>query len=107
MIPTFIFSSWLFGLLSLGVLGGGLLLARGMLGMLAYDATQTLPTIDVPTLLVPGDRDPVCRPEASKRMEQDVPRAQLAPLMPAKHMGLLEHNEHFAELVRTFALACV
>ncbi len=68
MIPTFIFSSWLFGLLSLGVLGGVFLLSRGMLCMLAYDATQTLPTIDVPTLLVPGDRDPVCRPEASERM---------------------------------------
>jgi pimeloyl-ACP methyl ester carboxylesterase len=81
-------------------------LARGMFGMLAYDATQTLPTIRVPTLVVPGDRDPVCRPEASERMHQDLPMAQLAPLMPAKHMGLLEHNERFAELVRNFAVSC-
>ena len=32
-------------------------LARGMFGMLAYDASATLKTIDVPVLVVPGDRD--------------------------------------------------
>jgi pimeloyl-ACP methyl ester carboxylesterase len=81
-------------------------LARGMFGMLNYDATETLQTINLPVLVVPGDRDPVCCPEASDRIHQDVPTAQLAPLAPAKHMGLLEHNQHFADLVRTFALAC-
>jgi pimeloyl-ACP methyl ester carboxylesterase len=81
-------------------------LARGMLGMLAYDATQTLPMIGVPTLVVPGDRDPVCRPEASVRIDQDVPSAQLAPLAPAKHMGLIEQHERFVTLVRDFAHTC-
>lgn len=80
-------------------------LAYGMLGMLRYDATATLSTINVPTLVVPGDLDPVCLPEASNRMHRDVTAAQLTPLTPAKHMGLLEHHARFIELVRTFALA--
>lgn len=81
-------------------------LARGMLGMLEYDATATLRTINIPTLVVPGDRDPVCLPEASERMHQEVKPAQLIPLTPAKHMGLLEHNERFVEQVEEFAHTC-
>ncbi len=80
-------------------------LARGMLGMIHYDATTTLPTIPVPTLVVPGDRDPVCLPTASEHMSREVPAAQLTPLTPAKHMGLLEHHQDFVNLVRTFALS--
>lgn len=81
-------------------------LARGMFGMLAYDATATLQTIDIPTLVVPGDRDPVCLPEASKRMHREVKQAQLQFLAPAKHMGLLEHNESFVKYVKEFAHTC-
>jgi pimeloyl-ACP methyl ester carboxylesterase len=82
-------------------------LARGMLGMLHYDATATLKTIDLPTLVVPGACDPLCLPSASQRMAQDIPAAQLSPLSPAKHMGLIEHHQRFAALVRTFAFACL
>ena len=39
-----------------------------MLGMMRYDATETMSAIAVPTLVVPGDIDPVCKPEASERM---------------------------------------
>lgn len=81
-------------------------LARGMFGMLRYDASATLKTIGVPTLVVAGDRDPVCKPEASERISRDVPTAELAPLAPAKHMGFMEHNEEFGTLVADFAGAC-
>jgi pimeloyl-ACP methyl ester carboxylesterase len=82
-------------------------LAQGMLGMLDYDATATLPTIKVPTLVVPADRDPLCQPAASERIHQAVPTTQLTPLPHAKHMGLLEHHARFAEIVRPFALSCL
>jgi pimeloyl-ACP methyl ester carboxylesterase len=81
-------------------------LARGMLGMLAYDATAVLPGIAVPTLVVPGDRDPVCLPEASDRIGREVPAAREAPLSPARHMGLIEHHGRFAEWVAEFAELC-
>src|ERR1700726_4714625 len=37
-------------------------LARGMLGMLHYDATAALKAIKGPVLVLAGDRDPVCTP---------------------------------------------
>lgn len=77
--------------------------ARGLLGMMRYDATGTLPAISVPTLIVPGDRDGTCTPEASDRMHRDIPGSELVPLAPAKHMGLIEHNRRFADLVGAFA----
>lgn len=80
-------------------------LARGMLGMMGYDATSTLATIHVPALVVSGDRDSVCKPEASERIRQGVPAATLVPLTPAKHMGLIEHHARYATAVREFASA--
>jgi pimeloyl-ACP methyl ester carboxylesterase len=80
-------------------------LARGMFGMLKYDATETLPTIQIPTLVVSGEHDPVCKPEASHFIENTIPNAQLFPLEPAKHMGLVEHHDSYAENVRKFSLA--
>jgi pimeloyl-ACP methyl ester carboxylesterase len=82
-------------------------LARGMFGMLRYDATATLKTIHVPTLIVVASHDPVCKPEASERISQEVPRAELTPLVPAKHMGFMEHHTQFAALVDDFAEACL
>jgi pimeloyl-ACP methyl ester carboxylesterase len=82
-------------------------MARGMLGMLRYDATATLKAINVPALVLAGDRDPVCKPEASERMQRDIPDAQLAELAPAKHMGLIEHHTIFAEKVSKFCALCL
>jgi pimeloyl-ACP methyl ester carboxylesterase len=91
----------------LGVKASPAVMARGMLGMLRYDATATLPSIQVPTLVIVGDRDPVCKPIASERMQRDITGSQLAPLSPAKHMGLVEHHRVFAERISEFALACL
>jgi pimeloyl-ACP methyl ester carboxylesterase len=52
-----------------------------MLGMLRYDATVTLKTIMVPTLVIAGDCDPVCKPEASQRMRHDIGSSQLVLLV--------------------------
>jgi hypothetical protein len=59
--------------------------------------------VNVPALVVAGDRDSVCKPEASERMHRDIPDAQLTRLIPAKHMDLIEHHTRFAEIVKTFA----
>lgn len=91
----------------LGVKAWPAVLARGLLGMLRYDATATLKTMMVPTLVIAGDHDPVCKPEASRRMRYDIAASDLAMLKPAKHLGLLEHHQHFAKHVSQFALVCL
>jgi pimeloyl-ACP methyl ester carboxylesterase len=82
-------------------------LARGMLGMLHYDATAALKSINGPALVLAGDRDPVCTLEASERMQRDIPGAQMSLLAPAKHMGLIEHHTIFAKIVSQFSESCL
>jgi pimeloyl-ACP methyl ester carboxylesterase len=77
-------------------------LARGMLGMMDYDASRTLTGISVPSLVVAGDSDSTTTPEASETIQRSIPRAKLVALSPAKHMGLVEHHERFAGVVRDF-----
>jgi pimeloyl-ACP methyl ester carboxylesterase len=81
-------------------------LARGMLGMIGYDATATLSTISVPVLVVVGDQDSTTLPEAGQYISRNVPDARLATLSPAKHVGVIEHHARFSELVAGFASAC-
>lgn len=77
--------------------------ARGMLGMFHFDERATLPTITVPTLVIPGSRDPMLLPEASEYIHQAIPTSQYVPLTPTKHMGLMERHAEFDSLVYSFA----
>jgi pimeloyl-ACP methyl ester carboxylesterase len=80
-------------------------MARGMLGMMRYDAIQTLGRISVPTLVVAGNLDSVTKPEASERILSGVSSTRLITLAPAKHLGLIEHHARYAEVVREFTYA--
>jgi pimeloyl-ACP methyl ester carboxylesterase len=77
-------------------------LARGTLGMLAYDATQTLPTIPIPVLVIGAERDPVTSIEASQKIQRDIPLAQLETVTSAKHFGLIEFRPEVAQMIATF-----
>jgi pimeloyl-ACP methyl ester carboxylesterase len=81
-------------------------LARGMLGMISYDATEALPRIHVPTLVFVGDKDTTTLPSAGEFIARNVPKAKLITLSPAKHMGLLEHHDQFDRAVAKFAESC-
>ena len=80
-------------------------LARGMLGMMRYDATNILADISVPTLIVAGERDSTTKPEASEQMRSIISGARMITLSPAKHLGLIEHHQEYAKAVREFAYA--
>nr|WP_157210731.1 alpha/beta hydrolase [Verrucomicrobium spinosum] len=80
--------------------------ARGMLGMMSYDALPTLPAIGIPALIVAADKDSTTLPEASKVMEANIPNARMMTLSPAKHLGLIEHHQTFALAVSEFAYMC-
>jgi pimeloyl-ACP methyl ester carboxylesterase len=82
-------------------------LARGMLAMIHYDATEALPRIHVPTLVFVGDKDTTTPPEAGEFIAKSVPKAKLVTLSPAKHMGLLEHHDQFDRAVAKFAESCL
>jgi pimeloyl-ACP methyl ester carboxylesterase len=77
-------------------------LARGVLAMFRYDASEVLPAIDVPALVVTGDLDRVLVPEASAAMRDALPHAELRPLSPAGHMSTLERHEALAQAIEGF-----
>ena len=81
-------------------------LARGMLGMIGYDATHVLKKIKVPTLVFVGDKDTTTKPEAGEYIASNVPKGKLVTLTPARHMGLLEHHDRFDRHVAEFVAAC-
>ncbi len=77
-------------------------LARGMLGMLKYDATNVLAGIRTPTLVVIGDKDKTTLPSTGEFIAAHVPNSRLETLSPARHQGLLEHHARFNKLVAGF-----
>ena len=78
-------------------------LCYGMLGMMKYDVTHLLKSIQIPVLVVEGDKDPVTRPKATETIRATLPKGTLSTLSPAKHMGLIEHYEFFNQNVSEFA----
>ncbi|MFC4454279.1 alpha/beta fold hydrolase [Deinococcus sonorensis] len=80
--------------------------ARGMLGMLKYEARDVLPAIDVPTLVIAASSDRATLPEAAAYMTQHIAGAEQVTLSPAGHMGLVEHHEVWAQAVLSFATRC-
>ena len=81
-------------------------LARGVLAMLGFEETATLPTIPVPTLVVTGDVDRVTVPEASRTISRTVPDAELVELPAAGHMAPFEQHAPFARALTAFCDRC-
>jgi len=77
-------------------------LARGMLAMFRYDATATLGTIGVPTLVIAGDRDNTTEPWAGGVMAESIPKGALHTITPARHLGHMEHQDDFIAAVNRF-----
>jgi pimeloyl-ACP methyl ester carboxylesterase len=78
-------------------------LAKQMLGMLKYDATDTLPRINIPTLIITANKDRGCIPEASYYMQQNIPNAKLVMCEPSGHGAMIEQNEQFMAAVAEFS----
>lgn len=77
-------------------------MARGMLGMMEYDATSVMKTIHIPTLIIAADHDILTTPEASQRLHREIPNSKLVMLSPAGHLGLIEHHERYTEAITDF-----
>jgi pimeloyl-ACP methyl ester carboxylesterase len=78
-------------------------LARQMLGMFKYDASDVLNRIKVPTLIVTSNKDRGCVPEASEYMHQQIPNSELVILAPSGHVGIMEQYGQYNNAVAAFA----
>ena len=77
--------------------------ARIELALLRHDVTDALPRIDVPALVMTGDRDRVIGPETARELAGALPRATLLILRPAGHLALLEQHEALTRALTAFA----
>jgi pimeloyl-ACP methyl ester carboxylesterase len=67
-----------------------------------HDATDHLPDVDVPTLVVAGDRDGFTPLRRSMAMQAMIPRSELQILPGGSHTGPLEHPETVALRLQKF-----
>lgn len=66
------------------------------------DSVETLKTINVPTLLVTGDEDPMTGVKEAELMHQHIPGSQMRVIPKAGHYSPWEQPEEFARLLRQF-----
>jgi pimeloyl-ACP methyl ester carboxylesterase len=64
-----------------------------------YDVRPRLPEIAIPTLVIVGRHDWVCRPVAGRAIADAVPDAELVELPDAGHFGFSETPEPFLTAV--------
>jgi pimeloyl-ACP methyl ester carboxylesterase len=81
-------------------------IAKGMLAMLRWDETETLPRINVPTLVITSDADKLTLPVASVTMAETIRQAELVRIEPAGHPGFLERSQGYDEAIANFAVRC-
>lgn len=67
-----------------------------------HDATEYLPEVDVPTLVVAGERDGFTPLRRSMAMQAMIPRSDLLVLPAGTHTGPLEHPELVALRLQKF-----
>ena len=77
--------------------------ARGM--ALRSDATDLLPTITFPTLVLTGEQDALTPPEVARTYAEHIPNAQFIVIPRAGHLSNLEQPEAFLAQIRSFLLS--
>lgn len=77
--------------------------ALGNLSMFRWDATGALADIDVPVLVLGGDRDIVTKAVASRVIADSAKDARVEIIQEANHMGFLERPEAYNRAIAAFA----
>lgn len=76
--------------------------ARALLAMFRYDATDVLPTLPIPALILTGDRDIVTLPSAGETIAHQIPRSEQHMIGESGHLGLLEQYGAYASNILPF-----
>jgi pimeloyl-ACP methyl ester carboxylesterase len=77
--------------------------AKGNLAMFRWKATEVLPTIQAPMLVLAGTKDIVTLPSASRLIADTAPQARLIEVAGGGHMGFMERADVYNEAIAAFA----
>jgi len=78
---------------------------RQFAACLRHDTVNRLSRIDVPTLILSGDDDPLVPPENSKILNALIPRSELVFFPGKRHCFFLEEADQFNQRVTGFLLS--
>jgi pimeloyl-ACP methyl ester carboxylesterase len=67
-----------------------------------HSAEDLLPLVDVPTLVIAGDRDSFTPSEVSRAMAEAIPNAEFVPIKGGSHLGPLERREDVRRAIFDF-----
>ena len=81
-------------------------ISRGNLAMLEFDEQKTLPSVEIPVLVVAGRHDRMTCPEASDRLAELLPNS-IETSIDSGHLGFWEQAADVAQLLTEFAERCV
>jgi 3-oxoadipate enol-lactonase len=73
--------------------------------MLRPDSTSTLPTIDVPTLVIAGDEDTAVPLREAQLIHQQIPGSRLETIEQSGHLSNLERPAAFNHVLTEFLVA--
>lgn len=78
---------------------------RGAIGgaLTRLDLHAAVERLDVPTLVIAGDRDRLTPPEHAERLHAELPRPAGLVRMPGGHMGPIEHADEVTRVLRDLA----
>jgi pimeloyl-ACP methyl ester carboxylesterase len=76
--------------------------AKGVVAMMHWDASDVLARVNVPTLVLAGAEDRTTLPTASQRIAHDIPSAQLSVVERAAHLGPVESAPDYARRIVEF-----
>ncbi len=70
--------------------------------MLGMDVSRSLDAIDIPAIVIAGERDKLTPLAAAQRIADGIPRAELVVLKDTGHIPMLERADEFNALLRRF-----
>jgi pimeloyl-ACP methyl ester carboxylesterase len=76
---------------------------RTMLELARHDASDVLPMMSCPALIIAGEHDRLTPPRVAKKMASTIPRAQYREIAGASHFALIEQPEPINRWLREFA----
>lgn len=76
--------------------------ARLCEALAGYDLRQRLGDIDVPTLVLSGEHDPVSPPETGRSVAEGIPDASYQTITGASHLAPIEQPEQVAQAMADF-----
>ncbi len=80
---------------------------RGALACFGMDTRPLLPLLNLPVLLLTGERDPNMPPEVQRAMLGRLPHGELVLIPNCGHLNLLECHDEVNSHLRAFAARCL